>query len=122
MRKDVLHLLYQQHLIMKQEHFIIPRIDPTPEFLEDMDCIYGTNSAPAEEDSNTEAFPPAGTKEKFLFDPNQIQKGLQISPQNAETVANSILTFVSKGESVWMPAHMLIFMQHLVHPQLRIFM
>ena len=80
MRKDLVHLFYQHHVVIQQEHFILSSIEPSADFLEDMEILLGSDETHIGEDLKLK-FPPEGTKEDFHFDPKQIQ-GLQIdSPQ-----------------------------------------
>ena len=80
MRKDIVHLFYQHHVVIKQEHFIHSNIAPSADFLEDMEILLGSDETHIGEELKLK-FPPEGTKEDFHFDPKQIQ-GLQIdSPQ-----------------------------------------
>jgi len=79
MRKNIMHVLYQQSVVVKPEHLIESSLEPSAEFLQDMELLYGS-TAPNEENQKDgpEIFPPVGTKEAFLFDPRQLQEGLQI--------------------------------------------
>lgn len=104
MRKDLVHLFYQHHVVIQQEHFILSSIEPSADFLEDMEILLGSDETHIGQDLELE-FPPEGTKEDFHFDPKQIQ-GLQIdSPQaqllhedSTRPVANCSVSYLN-GEN-----------------------
>ena len=67
MRQDIMQLLYKQNMVIQQEHFIHVDIEPSADFLEDMEIIHGSNKTEVEEDAEPE-FPPEGTRHThFLF-------------------------------------------------------
>jgi hypothetical protein len=77
-RKDMMNVLYQRSLVLRPENVVRPQAEPPGDFLEDMDIIYGP--ADAEMDENTpeeEGFPPAGSREDFIYDPRQVVNAMQ---------------------------------------------
>ena len=77
-RKDMMNVLYQRSLVLRPENVVRPQEEPPGDFLEDMDIIYGP--ADAEKDANTpeeDVFPPAGSREDFIYDPRQVVNAMQ---------------------------------------------
>jgi hypothetical protein len=89
MRQDIMQLLYKQNMVIQQEHFIHVDIEPSADFLEDMEIIHGSNKTEVEEDAEPE-FPPEGTKENFFFDSKQMQ-GLELDSPGAHLLTDSSL-------------------------------
>ena len=108
-----MYVLYQHKMVLKSEHLVQNRIEPTADFLKDMELIYGSSvDVPKVEEV---VFPPPGTKESFLFDPKQVHPGLALDsgepythikqePHTLHTmnIKNSTIAYVSRGKS-WLP-------------------
>lgn len=108
-------VLYQHKMVLKSEHLIQNCIEPTADFLKDMELMYGS-SVDVQKVEEYDVFPPPGTKESFLFDPKQVHFGLSLDPGETYThikqeekekfksmqIKNSTIAYVSGGES-WLP-------------------
>ena len=64
MRKDVVRMLYQRSLILKQEDIMKTRFEPTLEFVRDLDII--CSEVKAEDSTEVDEFPPKGAQQAAL--------------------------------------------------------